>query len=273
MNIVRVEEKLNIASTKTRVAVYDFDFELFFHCRHPTQFHGDEICVLRVGAVLDYDSAYTEYQELGLGLVNSPEEHRLASELSAWYPHLVDLTPRSICVDTFPDAEFIEREFGWPVFIKGSRQTSRHNPETSVVRDPEQYRQVIQAYQHDSILHWQRIAIREFTLLQPVPGQVPGKVKPSMEFRTFWWKGLCVGWGRYWYQVLPYSAPDIQDGLALAEQVANRLKVPFLVVDIAKTADGRWIVIECNDAQESGYVGIDPYLLWRKVLDAMDVSV
>jgi hypothetical protein len=37
-------------------------------------------------------------------------------------------------------------------------------------------------------------------------------------------------------------------------------------VDFAKTKDRRWIVIECNDAQESGYAGIPPHELWRQVL-------
>ncbi|WP_339801450.1 ATP-grasp domain-containing protein [Saezia sanguinis] len=64
-----------------------------------------------------------------------------------------------------------------------------------------------------------------------------------------------------------YQADDIAQGLQLAQTVASRLNVPFLVVDIAKTADGRWIVIECNDAQESGYTGIQPQLLWRRILE------
>ena len=36
---------------------------------------------------------------------------------------------------------------------------------------------------------------------------------------------------------------------------------------LAKTGDGCWIVIECNDAQESGYAAISPHLLWREILD------
>ena len=40
----------------------------------------------------------------------------------------------------------------------------------------------------------------------------------------------------------------------------------------ARTADGRWIVIECNDAQESGHAGIPPQRLWRAVLDHFMVS-
>jgi len=45
-------------------------------------------------------------------------------------------------------------------------------------------------------------------------------------------------------------------------QVAKRLNVPFLVVDVAKAMAGRWVTIECNDAQESGYASIPPYELW-----------
>ena len=54
--------------------------------------------------------------------------------------------------------------------------------------------------------------------------------------------------------------------IAVAEDAATRLRVPFLVVDFARTLDGRWIVIECNDAQESGYAAVHPASLWRSVL-------
>jgi hypothetical protein len=56
----------------------------------------------------------------------------------------------------------------------------------------------------------------------------------------------------------------------VARQAASRLHVAFLVIDFAKAADWRWIVIECNDAQESGYVGIPPQALWRQVLACVD---
>jgi len=95
-------------------------------------------------------------------------------------------------------------------------------------------------------------------------------VRPSIEYRSFWWHGECVGWGRYWYQVARYDCIDVAAGLELAKLAATRLAVPFLVVDFAKTAEGRWIVIECNDAQESGYVGISPRPLWQKVLELLE---
>jgi hypothetical protein len=52
----------------------------------------------------------------------------------------------------------------------------------------------------------------------------------------------------------------------MAREAVRRLNVPFVVIDIAKTADGRWIVIECNDAQETGYTGLPAKALWERVL-------
>src|SRR5262245_50070543 len=105
-----------------------------------------------------------------------------------------------------------------------------------------------------------------FIPLVPVAGQVPGRVRPSLEYQSFWWHGECVGWDRYWYQIPQYESLDVADGFALANQVAKSLNVPFLVVDVAKAMAGRWVAIECNDAQESGYGSIPPYELWRKIL-------
>jgi len=266
MNIARVERKLVVLSEEVGVSAYDFNFDLHFACDHPYRIEDEELCVLRVGPIPDYAAEFDERQKMGLRLVNSPAEHTRASELETWYPVLNGLTPRTKVFDALPSADEIEASFQWPVFMKGSRQTSKHNPDLSVIRSRSHYERASQLYREDPILHWQKPVIREFIPLMPVAGHVPGKVQPSVEYRSFWWFGDCVGWGRYWYQVTPYECADVAVGLAVAQQAAHRMDVPFLVVDFAKTAEGRWIVIECNDAQESGYVGIAPQALWQQVL-------
>ena len=266
MNWVRIEEKLNVISNKTHVAVYDFDFELYFNCRHPYKLESEELCIARIGGIADYQETFKEHLEVGLRLVNSLEQHVLASELPAWYPHIQELTPKSIWFETFPTVDAILEKFSFPIFIKGSRQTSKHNPNLSIIQNEKHYQEAIKQYRADPILHWQQIIIREFIELEPVKGEVAGKVKPSLEFRSFWWQGICVGWGQYWYQLPQYVASDIDAGLTVAQDAARRLKIPFVVIDLAKTVDGRWLVIECNDAQESGYVSIEPRELWRNVL-------
>lgn len=266
MDIAWLENTLAVVSRPVGVAVYDFDFALYFQCRHPPSFEPDTPCVLRVGAVEGYAALYAELLELGLRPVNSPEQHDLASELEHWYPLLRDITPRTRVFERLPPVDAIEAEFAWPIFLKGSRQTSKHNAKLSVIGGREQYAWAVQQYQCDPVLHWQRPAVREFVPLAPVAGGIAGKVPASMEFRSFWWRGRCVGWGRYWYQAAEYACHDIDTGLELAAEAASRLRVPFLVVDIAKAVDGRWIVIECNDAQESGYAAAAPRAIWEAVL-------
>lgn len=269
MDAMLLEDRLAVISEPVGVPAYDFDFGLYFRCGHPYAFAPGTPAVLRIGGVTDYAQAYHEHAQWNLHLVNTPEEHRRASELEAWYPLIEADTPRTRVFDALPAADAIEAEFRWPIFLKGSRQTSRHNPDLAVVRSRDHYAEVCARYAADPILRWQKPAVREFVPLQPVGGNVPGKVRPSLEFRTFWWRGHCVGAGPYWYQLARYTAADLDDGLALAASAAQRVDVPFLVVDIARTADGRWIVIECNDAQESGYTAIPPQVLWRAVLDRL----
>lgn len=266
MNIARIEGKLYVCSETLSISTYDFDFDLNFHCDHPYRIEKEAPCILRVGPIPDYTEQFHEKLDLGLRLVNSPEEHTLASELESWYPHIQALTPRTLVFDALPSAAQIESHFDWPIFMKGSRQTSKHNPDLSIIRSRAHYEVAARQYRNDPILHWQKPVIREFVPLMPVAGSVPGKVPPSVEYRSFWWRGECVGWGPYWYQVDRYACGDEAAGLALARQAAALVKVPFLVIDFAKAADGRWIVIECNDAQESGYVGVAALAMWRRVL-------
>lgn len=266
MDITLLQDVLAVVSRRVGVAIYDFDFSLYFRCRHPSHFAPDTPCVLRVGAVEDYPARYAELIELGLRPINSPAEHERASELEHWYPLLREFTPYTRVFDALPPVERIEAEFAWPIFLKGSRQTSRHNTKLSVIGGREHYAWAVEQYRRDPVLHWQRPVVREFVPLAPVAGGIAGKVQASLEFRSFWWRGQCVGWGRYWYQASAYACDDIDAGLSIAAEAARRVQVPFLVVDIAKTADGRWIVIECNDAQESGYAAAAPRTIWEAVL-------
>ena len=244
MNLTRIENKLIVLSQAIGVSTYDFNFELHFECDHPYQIDREMPCVLRIGPVTDYEAEYRRRVEMGLRLVNSPLEHAFASELENWYPLISPLTPRTRLFDELPSSAEIESEFEWPVFMKGSRQTSKHNPDLSIIQNADHYVQAAQRYRADPILHWQKPVIREYISLARVAGSVPGKIAPSVEYRSFWWHAQCVAWGRYWFQVAPYHCPDVDAGLAVAQQAAACLNVPFLVVDFAKTEDGRWIIIE-----------------------------
>jgi hypothetical protein len=126
----------------------------------------------------------------------------------------------------------------------------------------------MQMYEHDPILRWQPVVCRELVNLRPVEDPMPDRIPSSFEFRTFWWRRTCVGHGRYWWEGRRYDwTPAERDAaLTIASEAARRVDVPFLVIDVAQQVDGTWIVIECNDGQESGYAGASPLTIWQNIV-------
>ncbi len=153
--------------------------------------------------------------------------------------------------------------------MKGSRQTSRHKRKLSIIHSTQEYLQVLEQYRQDSILHWQQVVCRKFIPLRLVDDSQPERIPASFEFRIFFWRNQAVGFGRYWWNEKPYQATQVEKSAALevATEAAKRVNVPFLVVDAAQTVAGNWIVVECNDGQESGYAGVVPFTLWQNILD------
>lgn len=268
LDLFLLDDHVWIAQRPVHVATYDFAFERLFPCRRPWWRPDVVTIAARVGAFDDYTRAYGALRADGLTLINSVEEHERAVDLPTWYPLLADLTPRSRWFTVPPPVEVIAADFGWPVFIKGSRQTARHDASKAIARDAADYARIVAAFGDDPILGWQTFVVRELVSLRPVAAAVGTRIRPSFEFRTFWWRGALVGAGPYWAGEADYRWTEAERAaaLAVAERAAARLDVPFLVVDVAQADDGTWLVIEPNDAQESGYAGVSPIALWSAIL-------
>ncbi|MFO1485655.1 MAG: hypothetical protein U1F71_20000 [Verrucomicrobiaceae bacterium] len=193
IDVFRIEGTVWIAEAKIDSPNYDFAFEQLMACTH-TRFGLDEVtAVARFGAVSDYDQLYMGLLEFGVRLLHSPEQHALCSELPRWYPRLQGLTPESWWFETAPDAEIAGELAGWPLFLKGSRQTSRHQASLSIIHGPAEYRDAILAFSQDHMLHWQQVVIRRFERLRPVQANMGQRIPASFEFRSFWWKGHLAG--------------------------------------------------------------------------------
>jgi hypothetical protein len=267
-NLLLLDDKLWVLNAPTGVPIYDFDFRAFFPCTTPWQRTKEVLAVGRIGAFADYETTYSGLLAEGVRLVHSPELHFRISQLPGWYPLIEAVTPRSRWFSEIPSASDVEQDFQWPVFVKGIRQTSRHQRSLAIISNPEQFESAMEVYGHDRILRWQPLVVREYVPLRPVEDSGQTRIPSSFEFRTFWWRGRCVGAGRYWWEgrMYDWNPTERQQALALAEDAAQRVNACFVVVDIAMTATGRWIVIECNDGQESGYAGVSPIGLWQKIL-------
>lgn len=268
-DLFRLEDSVWLWTRTIGVPIYDFAFDRFFACRRGPLPTTEVEVVARVGAFDDYAHTYAELLSQGLRLVNSPEQHLRATRLPRWYPLLEGLTPKSMWFSAPPEPEVIEAELGWPVFMKGERQTSRHKRSLSIIAGPQQLREALKSYAEDPRLCWQDIVCRRLAPLRPVEDPDPERIPSSFEFRSFWWRGELAGIGRYWWQGRDYSLSRSEERLAvaMAREAARRVDVPFLVVDVAQQIDGTWIVVECNDGQESGYAGASPFAMWQAVAD------
>lgn len=251
---------------------YDYNFRNYFECKSVLDSIQSPI-ILRVGAIADYKLLEKEVRNMGLRLAMTFEEHQRASELSYWYPIISEYTPFSKVYKEFPDIEEVLKEFSFPIFVKGNRQTNKHNKKLCIIENEDMFKELEKHWKVDSILHWQDIVVREYVNLQKVDELTfPDMVPFSYEFRMFFWKNKLVAYGPYWTLGAEYilDAYDKNEAFSLATKVAEIINVPFLAVDIAKTNQGEWVVIEINDAQESGYVGVDRNELWRNIVDLED---
>ncbi|WP_459555336.1 ATP-grasp domain-containing protein [Lacunimicrobium album] len=263
-----IENAVSLLVQETGVPIYDFNFRNWFACQSLWPGHTTRKVIARLGAFSDYAKQSDDLRSQGIELIHSEQDHLRATRLPVWYHLIADLTPRSKWYSELPTADQIEEDFRWPVFIKGERQTSLHSQSLSVAKSRENYDWLIDQYATDSILRWQSVVVREFIALRRVEEAYGDRVPSSYEFRTFWWRGELVGSGRYWYQGKGYewTSNEKQAAIAVADIAAKRINIPFLVIDLAMTLDGQWIVIECNDGQESGYAGVSPIGLWQSIV-------
>lgn len=130
-DLVFIEEALWLLEKRTHKPTYDFAFDTSFACRRPWQRPEPISAVARVGAPHDYEELFRQLTSQGVTLVNSPQQHLNASELPDWYPRIEDITPKSAWFDTPPPSQTVADTVGWPVFVKGARQTSRHDPRSA----------------------------------------------------------------------------------------------------------------------------------------------
>jgi len=266
--LCRLERATWVVTRPTGLGLYDFAFEPLFTVDHPAYLPHPVTAIARLGAADDYPKRYDFFSQLGIRLVHTPEQYALGSWLPNWYPKLEGVTPRSLWFDRPPSAREVGDELGWPVFVKGGRQTSKHQRRLCVAESPEDFDRIMGEWEADPILWWQGVVCRAWVRLRKVADPSPLLLPMSHEFRSFWYRGNLVGIGRYWTTV-PYGMTDDErrDALRLAAEAVERLGLDFIVIDLAQTETGSWTVIECNDGQDAGYAGVDRAALWREVVE------
>lgn len=185
-------------------------------------------------------------------LINSYDQHKYIANMK-WYHDIFNITPKTIFNCGWSNVP--EFHDGW--VIKGLTNSRKFQWDTHMyAKDRKSLKNIIKILLDDPFIKDQGLAIREYIPLETYEIGI-NNMRFTNEWRFFFLNNKIIDYGFYWSTINDKNIipKDIDiEGKKLAQIAANIIskKVPFFVVDVAKTRSGEWIVIEINDAQMSG---------------------
>lgn len=230
-----------------------------------------DLVIARYCALPFYRELEEDLQILGAELVNTYSQHRYIADIASWYEDLRDLTPETwFRLQDVPD--------DGPFVVKG-QTNSRKNQWNSMMFATTK-REATETYlrlQDDGLIGSQNIYVRRYVPLVKLSDSVNG-LPVSEEYRFFVLHGQILTGAFYWSSHSDELKdegryPDVRDvPEAFLRDVIDRIgdNAPAVVLDVARAADGRWLVVEINDLQMSGLSDNDADTLYRRMREVLD---
>lgn len=207
----------------------------------------------------------------GSKLINSYSQHRWIADLKEWYQDLEGLTPKTwFELSTLPENE-------GPFVLKGETNSRKFNWNTHMFAATK--KDAIHVYgllSQDGLVGSQDIYIRKYEPLMKL-GEGLNGLQVSEEYRFFVLDGQILTGAFYWSShvddltTVPSAASVPKEFL---DRVLERIgsKARFVVIDVARKANGDWTVIELNDGQQSGLSENNPEDLYRNMKKVLSFS-
>ncbi len=184
-------------------------------------------------------------------LVNSFREFQYIANFD-YYEDLRDFTFKTWF-------SFAEIDDNGPFVLKGRTNSRKHRwSDLMYAQDKVAAIQVMMDLMRDETISSQGVIIRKYHELESLGKSTITGQNFANEWRFFYYKTTRLNYGYYW-SISPEAqekASIDQLGLDFAEKCARIVaqKTNFFVLDIARTIDGNWILVEVN---EGGCSGID----------------
>lgn len=209
---------------------------------------------------VEYRLLHDSLAALNLRMINSPEEYLNCHWFPNSYSEVEEWTPRSVWVP-IPDSPWdmdaianVLNQFGTsPVIVKDYVKSRKHEwkeacfiPDAS---DRKHAAQVISRFielQEDDLQGG--LVFREFVDFEPVGTHPKSGMPLTLEYRLFVLDGKVIAASPYWEGQNHTKQPPVAD----FEKRLRHIKSHFFTCDIAKEADGRWLIVELGDGQVAG---------------------
>jgi hypothetical protein len=223
----------------------------------------DQLVIGRYSVLPFYDALEQDLADRGCRLVNSHVQHRWIADFQ-YYGAFKDVTPES-----WPEAEFGSAPEG-PFVLKGRTSSFKHHwAELMFARDKAEAAAKAEVLRQRQVIAQQGLLFRRYVPLEAF-GRTDSGLPISNEWRFFFVGRRLIASGYYWARLAAGGPPPDPAAEAFARACADRVgdRAVFFVADVARTVDGRWVLIELNDGQTSGLAAIDPDEFYRELLAA-----
>jgi hypothetical protein len=243
----------------------------YFDCVDSRMLLKDNLVIARFSALPFYKEQEQDLKYVGCRMINTYEQHQYIADLGNWYMDLAEFTPYTWdALHTIPDEG--------PFVLKGETNSKKFLWNTHCfAKDKKAAIEVHSRLMADSMLQYQKIYIRQYIPLEALSDGLQG-LPITREYRFFVYKRQILSGGFYWsshsddireagIEINPDEVP--REFLnAIIDKIQNtELSEPptYYVIDLAKTAEGKWILIELNDGMMSGLSDNDPDVLYSNL--------
>lgn len=205
-----------------------------------------------------YSLLFGSLAERGVRLITDPDAYRRTHFLPGWYETMCAVTPSSVwTTQAHPSRSELEtllEGFGdRPIIIKDFVKSRKHEwneafyiPSAADTGHALQVTQTFVQRQGEDLAGG--LVYREYIPLATVGVHPRSGIPLSREYRAFIGSGKLLLSTDYWDEgSYVGDVPPIEGFLPLVAGLS-----PFLSMDVALAADGRWIVVEVGDGQVSG---------------------
>lgn len=208
----------------------------------------------------DYKALYAGLAAKNLHLLNSLVEYLTGHYFPKTYAQLRDYTPLSISFDLpgLLDMDDLMARLavfgGHPVIVKDYVKSEKHHwheacfipasdNRTTVERVTRRFLELRGAYLNEGLV------FRDFVDLEPLTNHPVSGMPLSKEFRLFYFRHRLLAQSTYWSEG---DYAGVRPDPAFFDPIAARISSNFFTLDVAKTRQGQWLVLEVGDGQVSG---------------------
>lgn len=196
-------------------------------------------------------------------LLNGTSAYVYADTPVSWSYDLGDLTPR-----TWTD--FSRLPAAAAFIVKGAK-ADKSRWDRMFARNAYAARELMAELARETASRGEELVAREYVPLERLGG-TPGGCPVCTEFRIFIADGEVLAAGFYWDPADCERAPPPPEEIppefvraALDRLEENGCPLRYYALDVARKADGGWMVVEVNDGQRSGLSTVDPVALYGRL--------